>query len=450
MAAKGYLVAVIGAGPAGLYAARALAQKGAHVVVFNRDIKPGGLAEYGIYHDKHKMKEGLRKQFQRILDMPGVTYLGNITIGQQGDLTLDDLRDLGFQAILVTTGAQGTKSLGLPGEDLEGVYHAKEIVYHYNLLPPFSQQKFAIGRRVGIVGVGNVMADIATYLIKELKVDEVYAIARRGPFEVKFDKKEFKRFARNLDVADLEQEIERIAERLRKVGQDPEEAKAYILSMAQGAPETGSPTVFRFRFLSSPKGILGDEHGRVKALELEDTALVLEGGRTKAQKLGTTYTLDVDTVIFSIGDRVDPNFGLPLEWNAYATNPNPRFPVDGVSYEAYDPEKGEPLEGIFVAGWARQPSTGLVGTARKDGENAAEALGQYLQTLEPANIDVDVVVAQIRAKVNKPVVTQEDLKRLAEAEKAEAEKRGVAFFKFDSNEAMLQAMGLLPVSTTGD
>ncbi len=447
MAAKGYLVAVIGAGPAGLYAARALAQKGARVVVFNRDIKPGGLAEYGIYHDKHKMKEGLRKQFQRILEMPGVTYLGNIAVGQQGDLTLDDLRDLGFQAILVTTGAQGTKSLGLPGEDLEGVYHAKEIVYHYNLLPPFSQQTFAIGRRVGIIGVGNVMADIATYLVKELKVDEVYAIARRGPFEVKFDKKEFKRFARNLDVEDFEKEIERIAERLRKVGQDPEEAKAHILSMVEGAPETGSPTVFRFRFLSSPKRILGDEHGRVKALELEDTELVLENGRTKAKKLGTTYTLDVDTVIFSIGDRVDPNFGLPLEWNAYATNPNPRFPVDGVSYEAYDPEKGEPIEGIFVAGWARQPSTGLVGTARKDGENAADALWQYLKTLEPADIDVDAVVAQIRAKVSKPLVTQEDLKRLAEAEKAEAEKRGVPYFKFDSNEAMLQVMGLLPVST---
>jgi len=152
-------------------------------------------------------------------------------------------------------------------------------------------------------------------------------------------------------------------------------------------------------------------------------------------------------VIFSIGDRVDPNFGLPLEWNAYATNPNPRFPVDGVSYEAYDPEKGEPIEGIFVAGWARQPSTGLVGTARKDGENAADALWQYLQTLEPADIDVDAVVAQIRAKVSKPLVTQEDLKRLAEAEKAEAEKRGVPYFKFDSNEAMLKAMGLLPVPT---
>ncbi len=438
MAEARYLVAVIGAGPAGLYAARKLAQKGATVVVFNRDIKPGGLAEYGIYYDKHKMKEGLRKQFRRILAMPNVIYLGNITIGK--DLSLQDLKDLGFQAILVTTGAQGTKRVGIPGEDLEGVYHAKEIVYHYNLLPPYSTRKFDIGQRVAIIGVGNVMTDVATYLIKDLKVEEVYAIARRGPFEVKFDKKEFVRFSRNLDVPDFEREIDRIADRLRKVNQDPEEAKRRILAMVEEGKETGSPTVFRFRFLSMPKRILGET--RVQGLELEDTELVLVNGRTKPRGLGTTYVLDVDTVIFSIGDVVDPNFGLPVEWNAYATNPNPRFPVDGTSYEAYDPEKGQPIEGVFVAGWARQPSTGLVGTARKDGENAAEAVWQYLQTLEPAAVDVDALLERIRSQVTKPIVTKEDVARLEEVERMEAEKRGLPFFKFATNEEMLQAIGL--------
>lgn len=440
MASKTYLVAVIGAGPAGLYAAHKLAQRGARVVLFNRDIKPGGLAEYGIYYDKYAMKAGLRKQFQRFLATPGLLYLGHITVGR--DLSLDDLKALGFQALLVTTGAQGTKSLGLPGEDLEGVYHAKELVFHYNHLPPFTQRAFSIGRRVGIIGVGNVMADIATYLIRDLQVDEVYAIARRGPLEVKFDKKEFRRFARNLDVEDFEREIQRIADRLRQVGQDPEEAKKFILGMAEGAAETSSPTVFRFRFLSSPKRILGDANGRVRALELEDTALVWEGQRLKSKGLGTTSTLAVDTVIFSIGDQVDPHFGLPVRWGAYATHPHPRFPVDGVSYEAYDPVKEAPIEGVFVAGWARQPSTGLVGMARKDGERAAEAVWQYLQTLDPVTVDLEALLNAIRAKVAKPVVTQKDLQRLVAAEKAEAEKRGLPEFKFDTNEAMLEAMGL--------
>ena len=120
-----FLVAVVGAGPAGLFAARQLANEGAHVVVFNRDIKPGGLAEYGIYPDKHKMKEGLRKQFRQLLGMPQLDYYGHLTVGEDADLSLADLRACGFQAILVTVGAQGTKWLGLPGEDLleGGVEH---------------------------------------------------------------------------------------------------------------------------------------------------------------------------------------------------------------------------------------------------------------------------------------------------------------------------------------
>ena len=79
-----YSVAVIGAGPAGLFAARELANQGVHVVIFNRDIKPGGLAEYGIYPDKVKMKIGLRNQFKQTLSLPEVEYYGNITVGNSG------------------------------------------------------------------------------------------------------------------------------------------------------------------------------------------------------------------------------------------------------------------------------------------------------------------------------------------------------------------------------
>ena len=130
-----FFVAVIGAGPAGLFGARELAAQGARVAIFNRDVKAGGLAEYGIYPDKHTMKEGLRKQFRQVLDLANIDYYGNVTVGSTGDLTLDELRALGFDAVLVTAGAQGTKSLGLPGEELEGVYHAKDVVFSYNKLP---------------------------------------------------------------------------------------------------------------------------------------------------------------------------------------------------------------------------------------------------------------------------------------------------------------------------
>ena len=99
MTDQSYYAAVVGAGPAGIYAARELARNGVKVVLFNRDIKPGGLAEYGIYPEKHTMKNGLRMQFQQVLDTPGLTYCGNVTIGTNGDLSLGDLRAFGFQAV---------------------------------------------------------------------------------------------------------------------------------------------------------------------------------------------------------------------------------------------------------------------------------------------------------------------------------------------------------------
>src|SRR6266567_2350137 len=149
---RGHLIGIIGAGPAGLYAAKKLAEAGAHVVLFNRDIKPGGLAEYAV-----------------------------------------------------------------------GVVHAKDLVYHYNHLPPFSQRQFPIGRRVAIIGMGNVMIDIAHFLLRlRQDVEEVIVVARRGPAERKYDEKEYKYIEAFVDQDALRQEIARLRPRLEAVGQDAE------------------------------------------------------------------------------------------------------------------------------------------------------------------------------------------------------------------------------------
>jgi ferredoxin--NADP+ reductase len=440
-------VAVIGAGPAGLFAAKQLAADGAHVVIFNRDIKPGGLAEYGIYHDKHKMKEGLRKQFRQILASPDIDYYGNVVVGQSSDLTLADLREMGFQATLVTVGAQGTKWQGLPGEDLRGVYHAKDLVYHYNKLPPYSARAFDIGRRVAIVGVGNVMLDIAHWVIRDLKVDEVIAVARRGPAEVKFDKVEMAYVAANLDLAALDAEIERCRPIMEAVGQDVGKAREFILAALPKAPPAISDTRFRFDFLASPTRMIGDAHGHVAGLEVEDSTLVASNGDTKAKGLGVKRVIDVDTVVFAIGDRVDDSFGLPVKWNSFVKNPEPRFPVEGVSYEAYDPDANRPLDGVFVAGWSREASTGLVGTARKDGVNGAKAVAQYLQTLPPVYNGTLEALADKLAHLGKPVVAKSDWQRLEEVERTEAQQRGLEAFKFGADEEMLAAMQLVAPQT---
>ena len=437
-----YLVAVVGAGPAGLFAAKELAGQGVEVILLNRDIKPGGLAEYGIYPEKLKMKEGLRAQFRQILSLPNVHYYGNIVVGKDGDLSLDDLWELGCQAILVTAGAQGTKWLGLPGEDLVGVYHAKDIVYHYNLLPPYSQKPYRIGRRVAVVGVGNVMMDIARYLITEKHVDEVMAIARRGPAEVKFDKKEVETIGANIDLAAYDAEVNRVADIMRAVGQDPDAVQASLHAIASNAQPTGSTTRMTLNFLQSPTRIIGIDRGEMFGLEVEDNTLQLVNGDTKARSLGTRRIVDVDTVIFAIGDRVDDRLGLPVKGSEFVKNPNPSHPVDEQSYEVFDPETNQPIQGIFVAGWSRQASTGLVGVARRDGTNGARAMLQYLAAKTPVKV---FLLEKIDEKIRlsgKRVVSNTDLCKLETMEREEAGRRGLMCFKYASDDEMLAAMGL--------
>jgi len=440
-----YLVAVIGAGPAGLFASRLLATNDIHVVLLNRDIIPGGLAEYGIYYDKYKMKEGLRRQFQQTLDLPMIDYYGNLTIGENGDLSLPELRALGFQALLVAVGAQGTKWLGLPGENLMGVYHAKDLVFHYNLLPPYSNRDFHIGKRVALIGAGNVMLDIAHWLIRDLKVDEVVSVVRRGPNDIKFTKEELKLVVRNLDLAKLESDMVRMQPIADAVGQNVNEAKEYILSTLPKGFEPVSNTCFYFDFLASPARILGNDQGLVNGLEVENTTLVCAEGEVQAQRLGTNRILDVDTVIFCIGDKVDESFGLPVRKNAFVKHPNPVYPMDGLSFEAYDPDLNRPIDRVFVAGWSREASSGLVGVARKDGENGARAVLEFLQTaprlVDPVSL-LDELTAKLK-KLNKPIIQKSDLLKLTEAEAIEAAKLGLPAFKFGTNYEMLAAMGLI-------
>ncbi len=429
-----YRVAIIGAGPAGLFAARELAEHGVHVTVFNRDIKPGGLVEYGIYPDKHNMKEMLRKQFRIALDNPSLDYYGNVLIANNGDLTFEELRNMGFDAILVAAGAQGTKWLGLPGEELEGVYHAKDVVYGYNSLPPYSQKKFRIGKRCAIIGGGNVMVDVARHLIEKKKVDEVIAVTRRGPIELNFTKDEMKHVISYLDQDGFENEMKRVEPVLQAVNQNPEVGRQKVLESLPKADPSSADGKLYFDFLASPTAMLG-ENGEMTKLEVEDNILIEKDGEIKAKGTGNKRTIDVDTIIFAIGDVVDEALGLQTSRNEFVKDHEPRFPINGVSFETT-------VDGIFIAGWSRKASNGLVGYARRDGTNAAQAILQFLQTRQPSGLSTDTIDAKVM-NLNKPVINKDEIKRLEAAEAEEAKRRGLDFFKCSTNEEMLQIMGLV-------
>lgn len=427
-------VAVIGAGPAGLFGARELANNGVRVALFNRDIKPGGLAEYGIFLDKHTMKEGLRKQFRQVLEHANIDYYGNVSIGANADFTFDEIKAMGFDAILVSAGAQGTKWLGLPGEDLEGVYHAKDLVYHYNGLPPYSEKKFRLGKKCAIIGAGNVMVDISRYLIHYQDTKEIICVVRRGPTDVNFTKEEMKHLIAYLDMDEFDKEMERIHPELDAfhLG-DFEAGRAKVLDSLPKADPKTKDAKFNFEWLASPSRMIG-ENGVLKQLEIEENMLIEKDGHSTAKGTGKKHLLDVDTVIFAIGDKVDDSFGLPAKWNEFIKNENPKFPIDGISFEST-------IEGVFVGGWSRKASEGLVGYARKDGTQAAKAVLAYLQTKEAGNLTPDDTNAKLK-NLNKIIILKDHIKQLETAEAEEAKKRGVEEFKFRSNAEMMQVMGL--------
>jgi ferredoxin--NADP+ reductase len=436
---------VVGAGPAGLFAARQIALAGLDVFLFNRDIRPGGLAEYGIYPLKEKMKSGLRKQFAKVLDLPNVHYFGHVKVGTAYDLTIEDLEAMHPAAIVFACGAQGTNRLGLPGEDLKGVYAAKDFVYHYNQLPPYASMDFSTGKRVAVIGMGNVAIDIARWLLLDSphrKTEEVIIVARRGPLEIKFDKKELDYVHRHLSREQMVEEIERVRERCARAGQDVSAHKIFESSFRHlNDPAFASvPPRLSFRFLSSPTAILAEDQGRIAGLEIAENELALRAdGSTSAKDTGLRTTIAVDTLIFAIGDKHDAELGLPMGKDGYATCPHPQAPKEP-SYQVWDPAAQSVVHGRFVAGWARQASTGLVGIARHDGELGANQAIEYAKAgHDGSTLSADEIQARLRAKGIR-VVNKLDLATLMKAEQRIAQEGQIGLRAFADNETMFQAI----------
>lgn len=436
-----HVIIVAGAGPAGMAVAASLAKAGHDVIILNRDIKFGGLAEYGIFPSKLKLRGGLRKQYWELLEQPNVHYLGNVSIGRDKDLTVEEVRALGASAVVFSIGAQGTKAIGVEGDSAKGVFHAKDVVYHFNRLPGFGDRPFDVGNHVAVIGAGDVMVDIAHWLSRYKKVERVTAIVRRGPAERKYNPKEIRAVCSNMDLDGIKQEFERIKDRLASVGQNPDEIHKGLLDEFTKCESTGSNTKMGFRFLASPKRILVDGNNRVRGLEMEDNKLELKGEDTAAVGLKQYYEFACDSVVFAVGDKVDDTVGLPYKGGVFVTNPNKtgNDPDDSL-FQAYDETTGKVVDGVFLAGWARKASEGLVGVAKRDGDWCAEVVTRYLATKTAGNQSknvLDKLHAILKERKSHPV----DVKGLRVLETAEKAPKSpvdcIGEFKYVTNQEML-------------
>ena len=436
-----HVIIVAGAGPAGMAVAAALGKAGHEIIILNRDIKFGGLAEYGIFPSKLKLRGGLRKQYWELLEQPHVHYFGNVSIGKGKDLTVEDVRALGASAVVFSIGAQGTKAIGVDGDSAKGVFHAKDVVYHFNRLPGYGDRPFDMGKHVAVIGAGDVMVDIAHWLTRYKKVERVTAIVRRGPAERKYNPKEIRAVCANMDLDGIKKEFDRIKERLVAVGQNPDEILKGLLDEFTKCEPSNSQTKMGFRFLASPKRVLVDGNNRVRGLEMEDNKLEPKGEDTAAIGLKHYYEFPCDAVIFAVGDKVDETVGLPYKGGVYVTNPQKtgNDPEDAL-FQAYDEATGKIVDGVFLAGWARKASEGLVGVAKRDGDWCAEVVTRYLAT-KPAGNPPKMVLDKLHALLKERKSRPGDVKGLRALEKAEKAFKGttdcIGEFKYVTNQEML-------------
>jgi ferredoxin/flavodoxin---NADP+ reductase len=436
-----HVIVVAGAGPAGMAVAAALGKVGHEIIILNRDIKFGGLAEYGIFPSKLKLRGGLRKQYWELLEQPHVHYFGNVSIGKDKDLTVDDVRGLGASAVVFSIGAQGTKAIGVEGDSAKGVFHAKDVVYHFNRLPGFGDRPFDMGKHVAVIGAGDVMVDIAHWLTRYKKVDRVTAIVRRGPAERKYNPKEIRAVCANMDLDGIKKEFDRIKDRLVAVGQNPDEIQKGLLEEFTKCEPSASQTKMGFRFLASPKRILVDSNNQVRGLEMEDNKLESKGEDTVAVGLKQLYEFPCDSVVFAVGDKVDETVGLPYKGGVYVTNPNKTGnDPDDALFQAYDEASGQIVDGVFLAGWARKASEGLVGVAKRDGDWCAEVVLRYLAT-RSAGTSPKAVLDKLHTLLKERKSHPVNVKGLRALETAEKTYKGttdcIGEFKYATNHEML-------------
>jgi ferredoxin--NADP+ reductase len=181
------------------------------------------------------------------------------------------------------------------------------------------------------------------------------------------------------------------------------------------------------------------EGGTVVGLEVEETRLERKGDRVAAVGTGEISVVPCDTVVFAVGDRVDPAAGLPYADGLYVTRPG-----EDPSYQVWDPAVARPLEGVYVVGWARRASDGVVGRARLDAETGVKQILAHVaeRPPRPAGEAERVLggVADLLKTRSTAVVPYTDVVRIEAAERARAAAAGVEELKFATNREMLDVV----------
>lgn len=452
-------VAIIGAGPAGFYAAERLFKEGDIVVevdLYDRLPTPFGLVRHGVAPDHQKIKS-VTKAFDRIADNPRFRFFGNVELGRH--LTVDDLRQF-YHQIIYTTGAQTDRPLNIPGADLRNHHPATAFVAWYNGHPDFRDCRFDLSQEhVVVVGVGNVAVDvcrilcrtpeelaktdIADYALEALRASQVRTVTmlgRRGPAQAAFTTPEAKELL-ELDGCDTyalpeEATLDPLSQKMLADADRGTVRKVELIQKMAANRPTGKAKQLLIRFLVSPVEMIGDEMGRVKALRLVHNELyVTEAGTLRPRPTDRYETIPAGLVFRSIGYRGVPLPGVPFNdsWGVILNEGG----------RVLDPESKEPRLGEYTSGWVKRGPSGVIGTNKPDSVETVEHMLEDLQErriLQPAYPTAEAI-EQFLAECQPRCVTFDDWRKLDELEATRGEVEGRPRVKFTSVEDMLTALG---------
>jgi ferredoxin--NADP+ reductase len=395
-----FRVALVGAGPAGYYAAEHLLNSTSPTVsvdLFDRLPTPWGLVRAGVAPDHPKIKS-VSTQFAEIAGHPRYRFFGNVDFGR--DISRAHLLSR-YDAVLYAVGARSEQRLGIPGEELAGSLAASDFVGWYNGHP--DQASLApnlSGTRAVVIGNGNVALDVARMLLLPhadlLQTDtadhalaalaanhiqEVTILGRRGPAEAAFTTPELREYAaiEGLDVGVDDPALLNLSPPPQVADIKRIQRNLAVLGKYGAGTGTGGRKL-RFRFLRSPIEIRGS--GRVEELVISVNRLEIDGGRVRAIDTGRREVLPVDLIVRAVGYKGVALPGVPFDERS-GTVPNDRGVVVGGHRE-------------YVAGWIKRGPTGVIGTNRADAVETAIRLLADLDATSPTAATPEEILDWLR------------------------------------------------------
>jgi ferredoxin--NADP+ reductase len=387
-------VAVVGAGPAGVYMAAALADQTevpTTVDIFDRLPAPFGLLRYGVAPDHLKMK-ALGVTLQRTLDHDNVRFFGNVNVGK--DVTIPEL--LGdYNAVVYSYGAATDRRLGIPGEELPGSLAAREFVLWYCDDPDASVAGFDLkARSAAVIGLGNVALDAARILIRSPEeliptdvsdevltalrassITEVHVVGRRGPQHAKFTTKELRELG---ELEGVDVVVDPAA--LDGIGDIDDKVVARNVEVFREwstRQPTGAPRRVVFHFFARPAEVLGTDAVEGLRVELAD---------------GTTEDIEVQLVLRSAGYRGVPLDGLPFDHEAGT-----------VAVLDHRVQREDGLTGEYACGWIKRGPTGVIGTNRSDASATSKVVLADVADLRARNVAPGSALVALHDRGAEPV-----------------------------------------------